>query len=61
MNEQTEQNIKTKLENHLKTYTTLEELEEMIADKIAYIEFVNMIKKLINNGIKQIEYLSLKK
>ena len=51
MKEEIIQVVKEKLENKENTYITLEEIEETIDKKIEYIESVNIIKQLTNDGI----------
>ena len=51
MYQKMEKYIIAKLRDNPKTYITLNELEEILEEKIEYIEFVNIIKKLISDGI----------
>lgn len=43
--------IVEKLEETKKTYITLEQIEELLNKKLTYIEFANIIKQLISDGI----------
>lgn len=45
------QDLKLILENNPKIYITLSEIEQILHEKIEYIELVNIIKELISDGI----------
>ena len=51
MNQKTELDLNTRLKNNPKTYITLKEIREILDKEIEYIEFVNIIKKFISDGI----------